>query len=387
MSSLGPRAPACAWLIVCRAMLNRPRARVAAGVIFSIAVSTTIALACGTATAHAAGCKFGSFSAKHPPKACWRPFSADSPFNRELPPTPREAAASPLIAAVTTGFGSAPAFEVGNAGTPDDFQHPVYFSSPNDPVYRVDCLSFGGRCEIDGHRVRIPRRASPAGGSDGHLGVIDQKSGWSYDFWQVRERPEDGGRLAISYGGRTKIGSQGSDGLGSNATAAHFATSAGAIRPEELRAGLIDHALFMTVKCTSGRSVWPAGDGVGQPCSGLGLHRLTAPAMGQHFFLKMSNREIERLGVARWQKTILVAMADYGLFVGDTGGISWGFKLWTGLGGRGETDPWVKLARRFEVPTYVAPDGTTRYVFDLKQTLDWTLRLRVAAPCVSRRSC
>ena len=179
-------------------------------------------------------------------------------------------------------------------------------------------MEFGGRCELAGERVRIPRRAVPAGGSDGHLGVIDQKKGWSYDFWQVRERPENGGRLQVSYGGKTKIGKPGSDGRGSNATAGHFATAAGTIRPDELRAGLIDHALFMTVSCTSGRSVWPAGSGTGSSCGG-GLGGLTAPAMGQHFFLKMTRREIDALPVPQWQKTILTAMADYGMYVGRHG--------------------------------------------------------------------
>ena len=31
-------------------------------------------------------------------------------------------------------------------------------------------------------------------GSDGHLTVVDQDSGWEYDFWQVRRKPRGGGR-------------------------------------------------------------------------------------------------------------------------------------------------------------------------------------------------
>ena len=366
-----------------------PRAlyRAAAGLArLIVGVLAIVLFAGGETPAQAAGCKFGTFNLKHPPKSCWRPFSADSPFNRKLPLAPREVVASPLIVAATTGFGTAPVFDVGNEGTSDDFNHPVYFSRPDDPSYKVECVEFGGRCELAGERVRIPRRAVPAGGSDGHLGVIDQKKGWSYDFWQVRERPENGGRLQVSYGGKTKIGKPGSDGRGSNATAGHFATAAGTIRPDELRAGLIDHALFMTVSCTSGRSVWPAGSGTGSSCGG-GLGGLTAPAMGQHFFLKMTRREIDALPVPKWQKTILTAMADYGMYVGDTGGNAWGLKLWTGLGGPGRPDPWLDLARDLGVPNYIAGDGSTRHVFDLRQTIDWGLRLGVAAPCVSRRTC
>lgn len=368
-------------------MLPRLLLRAAAGVLFVIGVCVSVALTGEGAPAEDSRCRAGPVAVTGEPRACWRPFSSASPFNRKLPAEPRQVMASARMAAATTAFAPAPSFEVGQEGTADDFNHPVYFSKPGDPVYRVVCRAFGGDCEISGMRVRIPRDAAPAGGSDGHLGVIDRKSGWNYDFWQVRERSPDGGRLVVSFGGRTEVNTPTADGLGSNATAAHFATSAGAIRPGQLRAGLIDHALFMTVECTSGRSVWPAGSGVGRPCSAIGLPNKTAPAMGQHFYLDMSKREIRNLDVPRWQKTILVAMADYGLYVGDTGGVGWGLKLWTGLGAPGRPNPWIELAKDLRVPTYVADDGTTRYVFDMKQTLDWGSRLRVAAQCVSRRTC
>jgi len=363
-------------------MQFRASPRVSA-VLWIVAACLTMMLLEGADSSHARGCKLGKFDDQNPPKACWRPFSGESPFNRKLPESPSQATASPLIGATTAGFGPGPRFEAGDGGTSDDYNHPVYFSSRNDPAYEVQCVAFGGGCEISGDRVHIPKHAYPAGGDDGHLGVIDQSSGWQYDFWQVRERSPAGGPLVISFGGRTRIGSPGSDGLGSNATAAHFATSAGAIRAEELRTGLIDHALFMTVPCTSGRSVWPAGDGVGSVCSKNAL----APAMGQHFFLDMSNQEIEGLDVPGWQKTIFLAMANYGLFVGDTGGPAWGLKLWTGSLRPGGPDPWVQLAQRLNVPSYIADDGTTRYSFDMRQSLDWSLRLRVAEPCVSRRTC
>ena len=104
-------------------------------------------------------------------------------------------------------------------------------------------------------RVRIPDAAEAAAGSDGHLTVVDQDSGWEYDFWQVRRKPRGGGRLVISWGGRTRIEG---DGLGSDANAAHYGSLAGIIRAEEMRRGRIDHALFMLVRCDSGRKVYPA---------------------------------------------------------------------------------------------------------------------------------
>ena len=74
--------------------------------------------------------------------------------------------------------------------------------------------------------------------------------------------------------------------------------------------------------------------------------------MGQHFFLAMSNAEIEALPVGDWQKTILEAMARYGMFVGDTGGSGWGILIESASSftSFGRPDPWVRIARRIGLP-------------------------------------
>jgi hypothetical protein len=233
-------------------------------------------------------------------------------------------------------------------------------------------------------QVRIPSAARPAAGGDGSMGVIDQASGWEYDFWQVQSKPSGGGTITISWGGRTEIGTATADGLGSNATAAHFGTAAGIIRPEELRAGEIDHALFMVVKCTNGTYVWPAqGPGVGRTCSSMGLSNANAPALGQHFYLNMTDAEIAALAVPAWKKAILTAMAHYGMFVGDTGGDSWRVKIQSGTSytSFGRQDPWVRLGRAAGATEYGGD-----YVFDLESGVDWS-KLAVADPCNSRGSC
>ena len=136
-------------------------------------------------------------------------------------------------------------------------------------------------------RVRIPDRARPAGGSDHHLAVVDQRSGWEYDLWEVESKPSGGGELVTGYGGRTRIDG---DGLGSDATAAHFGLLAGIIRAQELRRGRIDHALFLVADCDSGEFVYPAR-GRGAPCG----DRTDAPAEGMRFQLDMSDAEIRAL--------------------------------------------------------------------------------------------
>jgi hypothetical protein len=187
----------------------------------------------------------------------------------------------------------------------------------------------------------------------------------------------------------TTNGTANPDGLGSTATAAHFGTAAGIIRPSELEAGRIDHALFLVVKCTNATFVWPsAGPGVGRTCSSMGISSNNAPAMGQHFYLDMTEAEINAMNVPGWKKTSLRAMSEYGMFVGDTGGTTWGLRVESGssVTSFGQEDPWVRLGRKFGVPSWVSSDGKTKYSFDTAAGVDWS-RLKVADPCVSRGAC
>jgi hypothetical protein len=366
------------------------RARTHALVVAAaVAASTLTTIGLATPEQSDAACRWGKFSAERPPGGCWRPFSAESPFNRPLPGNPRQPLNSTWLAETVDEWGSGPVLIAGIADTDDDFNHPLYFSSRSNPVYRINCLRFGGDCPIDGTRVRIPRLARPAGGSDAHLAVIDQREGWEYDLWEVGDKPRGGGLLNIGWGGRTRIGTDDAHGLRAGGTASGFALSAGVIRPAELRAGRIEHALFMSVPCTNGRSVYPSAGGAGTACADTLFGDATVPPMGSRFYLEMAPSEIDALAVAPWQKTILRAMARYGMFIGDTGGSSWGIGSESGSSQTsfGRPDPWVKLAQRFGLPGYVSSDGTTRYTFDLRGIVDWARELRVAAPCVSHGRC
>jgi hypothetical protein len=358
--------------------------------------SRTAALGSKSRTAPTHGCRWGRLGPRNLPGACWRPYGRRSPFNRKLPASP---ALSPNSIAIVDRWADltlsepsdGPGFQVGTADTDEDWAHPIYFSRPRHPRFKVQCTEAWGRCEVEGARLRIPNVARPAGGGDGHMAVIDQRRGWEYDFWQVQRKPRGGGRLRVSWGGRTRIGTRRAHGLGSSATAAHFGLAAGVIRPVELRSGHIDHALFITVRCTNGTYVWPAhGPGAGTSCASLGLSNSNAPALGQHLFLHMSHAQIKALDVAGWQKVILRAMADYGLFVGDSGGGDGSIIVESGASytSFGYRDPWLRLGKKRGVPSWRDDDdGSTRYLFDLRDTIDWRSRLRVAAPCVARRIC
>lgn len=326
------------------------------------------------------GCGFGRFRAGAWPSGCWRPYSATSPFNSPLSAAPRVADNSDRVVARMLGFGSAQHFVAGLADTDDDYWHPTYWSQPGDPLFRLHCYERSwGTCEVEGHRIRVPNAARPAAGGDGHLTVVDQDTGWEYDLYEVRSKPAGGGLLQFRWGGRTRIDG---DGLRSGATAANFGNLAGVIRTAELAAGRINHALFLVVRCSSGRVVYPAR-GAGRSCAELGLPTHDAPPMGARFQLAMSVAEIDALAVPEWKKTILRAMATYGMFVGDTGGGSWGTKMESGstFTSFGYPDPLVRFAQA---------NGWTHdedvWVGKLHDGVDWT-RLRMIDPCVTRRAC
>jgi hypothetical protein len=279
---------------------------------------------------------------------------------------------------------------IGTADTPDDYGHPTYYSRRSDPRYRIHCIVYA--CpKVEGRRVRIPARARPAGGRDGHMTVVDQAGRWEYDFWQVRTKPLPGrgGTIVISSGGRTRIGTPDANGLGSQASAAAWGLLGGLIRAPELAAGRIDHALLFATRCDNGRYVYPAG-GLGRACAALGQANANAPPMGARFQLDMSEPEIDALRVPAWKKAILRALARYGMYLGDTGGGFLAFESGSTYTSFGYRDPMEAFAqghvKEGDISTWVSSGGKRRYALDVRSGVPWN-RLRVINPCVSRRSC
>jgi len=321
---------------------------------------------------------FGAFGVGTAPPACWRPYSPSSPFNRLLPASPRLAAGSADYVRRVTRFGPLQHLEAGDSDGAGS--HTTYYSKLTDPVYTIECTQSWGRCEIEGAKVRIPAGARPARNSDAHMTVVDQAAGWEYDFWQTRTPPAGGGKLRISWGGRTRIDG---DGLGSDGVAARFGNLAGVIRAEEMEAGQINHALFMVVHCDNGEHVWPALKSA-RSCASLGESSAGAPPIGSHFMLDLSDAQIAALDVPRWKKTVLTAMAHYGMFVGDTGG-SWAVTTESGIqySSLKQPDKWIAFGQA---------NGWDRYQGDiwvghLREGIDWARHLKVVDPCVARGTC
>ena len=168
------------------------------------AASADAASSTKVSAAGSARCNPNRLIAGRWPTRCWRPYKATSPFNQPIPNGARVAPDSAQIVAKLMSFGPVDNLVVGQADTPDDYSHPVYFSRRSDPVFRLHCSESWGRCSIEGKRIRVPDAARPAAGDDGHMTVITP-TGWEYDFWRVESKPRGGGTLVSSWGGRTRI--------------------------------------------------------------------------------------------------------------------------------------------------------------------------------------
>ena len=220
-----------------------------------------------------------------------------------------------IVNRILTTFS--PRIDSMSAGTPRslDYEHPTYWSDPDDPLYTVHCREPWGGCSIEGLRLRIPQAAlAPPASNDGHMTVVEQWNGWEWDFWHAETPlPSGGGVITIGWGGRTELAG---DGLGTgDAVAAEWGNLAGIMRAQEVASGTIAHALFLVLSCDSGAFVYPATKSGGR-CSDT----TNAPPMGTHLWLDLTPAQIEALAIPGWQKTILRALRTHGAFMGDTGG-------------------------------------------------------------------
>jgi hypothetical protein len=349
----------------------------------------------------------GLFSGAQHPGACWRPFSASSPFNVRLRPNdPRTVSNSSRIVARLNAFGKPLPLEFG-AGKNREGRgtKAVYFSTATDPVYTVrfaaDSRNGGtwGRHPVNGMRVHIPDGARPAMETDRHMVIIDQQQGASYELWQVRNDVlHHGGTITATWGGRVEMNGDGrlAPDMGT-ASASGLSIAGGILRPEELLDGDIPHALYLSANCSNGTSVYPstnAPDDGEKDCAGAHAGpNANAPALGQRFQLTYTDKQIAGMNIPAHAKVLLRALAHYGLIMMDTTPDPWHIDQESAMDrmALGHPDPGIAFARTAKLPHW---DDGDRYLWALDQIpgLDghpgsWTKDLQVVQPCVSAGTC
>jgi hypothetical protein len=319
----------------------------------------------------------------------WRPYADSSAFNTPIPTRTRLMHNSGRIVKRMLGFHQIEPLWIGTADTRSDYGRPAYEATAGDPVYRVRCEGRYCPMPIEGDRIRVPAGARPAGGTDGHMAIV-QPTGWEYDLYEVKT-PIDthGGVIITNGGGRTRV-----DGAGTRvpggATASKFGLLGGLIRAQELAAGEIDHALVFVSHCVARRVVAPAA-GRARTCASIGDQRRHAPPTGARFQLALTDAEITALDLPRWKKAIVHALATYGMYLSDTGGgflVQESGSTYTSFR---QPDALESFASEHvgepDVKTWISSrDGRRDYQLDLAHGIPWQ-RLRVLHPCVTRRTC
>lgn len=276
------------------------------------------------------------------PGGTWRPFSDNSPWNT---PIPKQAELDPRSAEFAAQLAdSCPKWPFMSLNK-DGYSIPVQFvDASKTPLRKV--LGLPGREEHRDQRSRqpapIPDDARPSVGSDAHLCVVDVQRGLCWDYWSVmrldhREfavAPWDWSETSWGVGSAYVIDLRGSGvrpPAGTTpvwqesfcARASGFPLIAGLIRPEELAAGRIDHALILAYPRP--RSRWfvpPASAYQGDAGEANGLLWAT-----ENVGLPMGARvqydptiQVDQLPVSVHAKTILRALQIYGAYIGDCSG-------------------------------------------------------------------
>lgn len=262
------------------------------------------------------GCLAGGCGAPQAPddERLGRPYADGSPWNTPIDPAaPVHPDSARLVRAVGARLTS----------DPTQYTMPVYEVSagtPRVPVRvtgRFSEVTDGGQ-EVDALRdtevtVPLPSRAQPAPGSDGQVVVVDVSTGDEWGLW--RARPGDAGWTATN-GYHYSVRWSGVPPTGFGSRGAGLPYLAGLVRPRELAAGRIEHAVAFGFPHPSCAFTPPAtkSDGQADPAASLpeGARLQLDPRFGEADF--------DRWGLDRTGRLIARALQTYGMIVVDVSG-------------------------------------------------------------------
>jgi hypothetical protein len=237
---------------------------------------------------------------------------------------------------------------------------PVFEAEANDPVYGPFTCAYG--CNIG--KVQIPPYAGPDPGSDAHMAVLSSDGLTEWDFFKPVKNTS-GAWTGTSAG--VTIDIQGSGIVPANlggANAANFALLGGLIRPEEIAAGRISHALALGIPgIASGRPACPATKNVG-------VNGGVIPE-GTRFQLDPS-LNVAALGLSVWEQVVARALQTYGGYVRDNSGVVTVYAETSSptTGGR-RYDGWAKAGAGINSGT-TAQTFSSKFPWSSLRALDFT---------------
>jgi hypothetical protein len=243
--------------------------------------------------------------ASAPPRLAGCPvFPADNTWNRRVDNLPAAKDSASIIASIGAEGGLHPDFGSGRwEGSPIGIPYTIV--TARQPKVRV---SFGYADESDKGPYPIPRAVKTEGGSDRHALIVDRSSCRLYELYALQRTA--GGWHAGS-GAVWSLRSNKLRPAGwTSADAAGLPIFPGLARYDEVRRGVIDHALRFTVQRTRRAYVWPARHYASS------LTDPNLPPMGLRVRLKAG---FDTRGFPRQARIVLEALKRYGMMVADNG--------------------------------------------------------------------
>jgi hypothetical protein len=260
-----------------------------------VALAVTSALACAGGSAHALRLP----SAKRCPV-----FPKENPWNRRVDRLPVAANSAVLIASIGV-----------NTGLHADFGSGLWEGSPIGIPFEVvtrktprSRVTFDYSDESDHVRYPIPKRVHIEGGSDHHALLIDRIACRLYELGGLEKQS---GRWHAWAGAIWSLRSNKVRPAGwTSADAAGLPIFPGLARYDEVRRGVIDHALRFTVQRTRRAYIYPARHFASS------LTDPNLPPRGLRVGLKAS---FDIRPFPRQARTVLTALKRYGMIVADNG--------------------------------------------------------------------
>jgi hypothetical protein len=309
-----------------------------------------------------------------PPVAAPRLFSPDSVWNA---PLPANTALDPANAVLTKTLRDTVAQNISAGWGPwisTSETSPLYTVPANQPVVRVelDAGAWATGLQQTFEAVPIPPSATPASGPDAHMTVWQPSTGRLWEFFKASKRTDGwhasfGGAMIDASSSPGYYDASSWPGLSQpvwGATATSLPAIAGTIMLEELRAGVIPHALAMNVPWAKPNVYsFPA-----QRTDGRSTDPNAIPE-GARFRLDPA-LDLSKLNLPPMTRMIAVAAQRYGIIVRDQTGHA--ISLFVENPGAASPNPYVSPGGFFGAPNPMAV--TKAFPWDRLQLVKMDLR-------------
>ncbi|NOZ45909.1 MAG: hypothetical protein GXO79_03915 [Chlorobi bacterium] len=187
---------------------------------------------------------------------------------------------------------------------------PVYYADASTTRYDVKMTSsWAPKGYLK--NVPIPDYAEPDPEDDAHMVIIDEENGCIYDFWEMKYSL---GSWKAGWGNALPLNGDGIFEKGMSARGSGFELLQGLIWPQELEAGVINHALIFSYDHTkAGGPVYPATESDGTSSD--------AWAIPEGALVQLNpDLDLLSLGLNSYEMIIAKALQEYGMYCADDGG-------------------------------------------------------------------